>query len=111
MKITLLVVLACVAATLAVPAGGKAEAAAAALGVGVDQLNRLLDNLGADEECNVAGCCIWNDWKSRDQQARIQKTYYNCRYSKVKRTFGIPNGRYYCYYSATACEGFGNSLD
>merc|ERR1711997_477594 len=105
MKIALLVVLACVAAARAVPAGGSA-AAAAALGVGVEQLNNLIANLGDDETCNAAGCCIWNDWQSRDQQAWIQRTYNRCRYSKVKRTFGIPNGRYYCYYSAAACRGF-----
>merc|ERR1712062_165741 len=110
MKIALLLALAFVAAARAVPAG-KSKTAAAALGVGVEQLNNLLNNLGDSETCNAAGCCLWNDWQSRDQQSRIQRTYNRCRYSKQKRTFGIPNGRYYCYYSAEACAGFGNSLD
>merc|ERR1712183_64842 len=107
MKIALLVVLACVAAARAVPAKGSASAAAAALGIATE----LLNNLGNDGSCNAAGCCIWNDWKSRDQQSRIQKTYKNCRYSKAKKTFGINNGRYYCFYSPDVCRGFGNSLD
>ena len=55
------------------------EAAAAAIGVGVEQLNNLLNNLGDNEKCNAAGCCLLNDWKSRDQQSRIQRTYKRCR--------------------------------
>ena len=78
MKIALLVVLACVAAAQAAVVKGSA-AAAAALGIGVKQLDKLLANLGDDERCNAAGCCIWNDWKSRDQQSKIQRTYNNCR--------------------------------
>merc|ERR1712062_200068 len=85
MKIALLLALAFVAAARAVPAG-KSKTAAAALGVGVEQLNNLLNNLGDSETCNAAGCCLWNDWQSRDQQSRIQRTYNRCRYSKQMRT-------------------------
>merc|ERR550539_414928 len=111
MKIVLLVLLAFVAVARA-KAGGGAIIGVLGAGQAVnDQLNRLLDNLGDTQSCNAAGCCIWNDWMSRDQQARIQKVFDNCRFSKEKRTFGFVNGRYYCYYTPTACTQFGNSLD
>ena len=32
---------------------------------------------------NEAIYCIWNDWGSRDQVAKIQGTFTNCRFSRV----------------------------
>ena len=38
----------------------------------------------------------WNDWEARDQRARIEKTFKHGRFSREKRTLGLP---FRCYSS------------
>jgi len=92
----------------AVVAGSASELGALqrkAIDAGLSVLNSLSDN----EFSNEALYCIWNDWESRDQVARIQCTYNGGRFSKVYRTLGIPNGRWYCTYKKSAYEALGHS--
>lgn len=75
------------------------------LGVGV------LDNISESYYENDAMFAYWNDWQARDQQARIQKTFDNGRFSRKKRTLGIVNGRWYCCYKQDALISLGQELD
>merc|ERR1712001_495031 len=83
------------------------EIAAKAVDVGVGELGGLFESYYENDGL----ICHWNDWKARDQRARIEKTYYNCRFSRAKRTFGITNGRWYCTMKQLACLGKGHKLD
>lgn len=53
----------------------------------------------------------WNDWKSRDEKARMEKTYNNGRFSHEHKTLGIKNGRWYCCMTQAALQGKGLALD
>jgi hypothetical protein len=55
--------------------------------------------------------CVWNDWGSRDQIANKEKTFNNCRFSRIFLEWGFPNGRIYCTYKQRACAALGNALD
>merc|ERR1719369_1341000 len=95
--------------------GTKAEVGAAVAGelsgVIANALNDLTGSLFAHHYEDENIICMWNDWESRDQQARIQRTYNRCRFSRAKRTWGFVNGRWYCLYTQAACQGLGNALD
>ena len=52
------------------------EAVTQALAIG----QRVLDSVTDYYYEDAAMLCYWNDWKARDQQARIQKTYNNGRF-------------------------------
>ena len=47
-----------------------------------------LDNVSDYYFENEAMIAWWNDWKARDQRARIEKTYNHGRFSREKRTLG-----------------------
>ena len=71
-----------------------------------------LDKIGSDGIDNEAMYCVWNDWNSRDQVAKIHGTFNNCRFSKQHYALGfIPNGRIYCTYKREVCLELGNRLD
>merc|ERR1712112_172831 len=51
-------------------------------GIGGDVISdSIINALGTDDTENEAGWCIWNDWQSRDQRARIEGVYNHCRFS------------------------------
>ena len=79
----------------------------ALIGIG----NEALDSISENTFENEAMYCIWNDWESRDQRARINKTFKNGRWSQQKRTLGAPNGRWYCTYMQKALKALGQPLD
>merc|ERR1712179_557661 len=85
------------------------EAALAAMNCALEIGNKALDELSASFYENEAVWCIWNDWQARDQQARIQRTYANGRYSREKRVFGVVSGRWYCCYKQAACKALGHT--
>merc|ERR1712179_664177 len=89
----------------------QAEADLAAMNCALEIGNKALDELSASFYENEAVWCIWNDWQARDQQARIQRTYANGRYSREKRVFGVVSGRWYCCYKQAACKALGHRLD
>ena len=51
----------------------------------VSALNSISDHYFENE----AMIAWWNDWKARDQRARIEKTFNHGRFSREKRTLGI----------------------
>ena len=58
-----------------------AEVAAAAAAVTVGM--KALDNISDHYYENEAIIAWWNDWESRDQRSRIEKTFNNGRYGAV----------------------------
>ena len=84
------------------------EAANKGLALGLKEL----DKLSTSHYENAGLICWWNEWQSRDQRARIEKTFNNGRFSRVRRTiFGIPNGRWYCCMTQAALLSKGQKLD
>ena len=47
-----------------------------------------LDNISEHYFENEAMIAWWNDWKARDQRAKIEKTFNHGRFSREKRTLG-----------------------
>merc|ERR1719367_1105425 len=78
-----------------------------ALTLGTQVLDGIFDSFYED----AAKVCYWNDWQARDGRARIEKTYRHGRFTKQKRTLGIPNGRWYCCYKQDALLTLGHDLD
>ncbi|XP_071942331.1 uncharacterized protein [Antedon mediterranea] len=58
-----------------------------------------LDKISGYYYENEAMIAWWNDWKARDQRARIEKTYIHGRFSRERRTLFFPNGRWYCCFT------------
>ena len=83
------------------------EAAGKALDFGLKEL----DKLSTEYYENEGIICWWNDWKARDQRARIEKTFNNGRFSRVRRTLGVPNGQWYCCMTQAALLSKGHRLD
>lgn len=48
-----------------------------------------LDSISEHYLENEAMIAWWNDWKARDQRAKIEKTYNHGRFSREKRTLGL----------------------
>ena len=48
-----------------------------------------LDSISEHYFENEAMITWWNDWKARDQRAKIEKTYNHGRFSREKRTLGL----------------------
>ena len=48
-----------------------------------------LDSISEHYFENEAMIAWWNDWKARDQRAKIEKTYNRGRFSREKRTLGL----------------------
>lgn len=77
---------------------GTAIAVAAAIDVGTTLLKNLNDYYFEDE----AKACYWNEWRERDNRARIERTYNQGRFSYDKKTFFFNNGKWYCAYKQVA---------
>merc|ERR1712130_959801 len=84
-----------------------AAAATAAIDVGMQALGSISEYYYENE----AMMAWWNDWESRDQRARIERTFNTGRFSHQHRTLGIPNGRWYCCMKQSAHLAKGNRLD
>merc|ERR1712150_174830 len=84
----------------------KAIEEALRIGMGVLD-NFLFDSFYED----AAKVCYWNDWEARDGRARIEKTFKRGRMTRIKRTLGNPNGRWYCCYTQGALLALGHDLD
>jgi len=78
-----------------------------AVDLGVSELGSLFESYFENEGL----ICHWNDWQARDQRARLEKTFDNCRFSRAKRTFGVVNGRWYCTMTKAGCSAKGHNLD
>ena len=74
-------------------------------------LSHVLDSLAAYNYEDEYVYAVWNDWQSRDQVARMQKTFNSGRYSREKRTLGFVNGRWYICYKQAALKALGHKLD
>lgn len=53
----------------------------------------------------------WNDWRARDQRARIEKTFKHGRYSRESRTLGFAYGKWYYCFKQAALKAKGQPLD
>lgn len=78
-----------------------------ALAVGMNALDSISEHYFENE----AMIAWWNDWKARDQRAKIEKTYNHGRFSREKRTLGIVNGRWYCCFTQDGLRAKGQPLD
>mmetsp|Transcript_59994 Transcript_59994/g.98098 ORF Transcript_59994/g.98098 Transcript_59994/m.98098 type:complete len:97 (+) Transcript_59994:39-329(+) len=78
-----------------------------ALEIGTNALNSISDHYFENE----AMIAWWNDWKARDQRARIEKTFNHGRFSREKRTLGFVNGRWYCCFTQAGLQAKGQPLD
>ena len=85
--------------------------AAGAVGAGLEIFNKLLDEFSGNVIDNEDFFAIWNDWQGRDGRARIERTFGHGRWSYEKKTFGIPNGRWYCCLKQGAAKRKGIPLD
>lgn len=56
-----------------------------AIAVGMNALDSISDHYFENE----AMIAWWNDWKARDQRAKIEKTFNHGRFSREKRTLGL----------------------
>jgi len=69
-----------------------------------------VENLSSNYLDNEAVFCMWNEWESRDQRARIECTFDGGRFSHAKKGFlGITNGRWYCAYKQEAYKALGHT--
>ena len=48
--------------------------------VALNQGNKVLDNISEHHYENDAIIAHWNDWKARDQRAKIERTYNKGRF-------------------------------
>merc|ERR1712012_1442689 len=78
-----------------------------ALKIGMGVLDSVMFDSYYEDAAKV---CYWNDWEARDGRARIEKTYKRGRMTRIKRTLGIPNGRWYCCYTQGALLALGHEL-
>lgn len=64
-----------------------------------------LDSISDHYFENEAMIAWWNDWKARDQRAKIEKTFNHGRFSREKRTLGLSlliNRWYLCFILSVA---------
>ena len=77
----------------------------------MDQLSNTLNTIQeytyADEDVS----CYYKGEKTRDQYARIQKTYKNGRFEEDKRLYGLKMGTWFCAYNQKTLKSLGQKLD
>lgn len=88
-----------------------AQAVVEALSKALELGMKTLDNVSDYYFENEAMIAWWNDWKARDQRARIEKTFNHGRFSREKRTLGFVNGRWYCCFTQAGLQAKGQPLD
>jgi len=84
-----------------------AIAIAAAIDIGTKVLNSIDDYFFEDE----AKACYWNEWKERDDRARIERTFRKGRFDYEKKTLIFTNGVWYCAYKQMAAVSQHMKLD